>query len=137
MKIPEKIRTNLLLKMTSVNSVVILVRLFVSLFLQRLFAQYLGETGIAKIGQLRNLLNILGSFSSLGIYNGVIKHTSEFKDDNLKLHKLFSTSFVLVGISSSILFCILFFLPENISEYLFATKDFSYLIKLLLFLFPL
>ena len=60
------IKRNLLLKMTSLNAVVIIIRLVVSLFIQRLLAVTLGEAGIAKIGQLRNLMQILTSTASLG-----------------------------------------------------------------------
>lgn len=131
MKVPEKIRTNLLLKMTSLNGVVISVRLIISIFVQRLLAQQLGETGISKIGQLRNLVNILVSFSSVGVFNGVVKYIAEFKDDKKQLQKLFSTSFVFVLGGSLILFFILFFGSSAISKYLFATPNFAYLIKLL------
>ena len=73
--------------MTSLNAVVIGIRLVVSLFIQRLLAEMVGEVGISKIGQLRNLTSLLTSLSTGGIFNGVTKYVSEFKDDKGQLQK--------------------------------------------------
>ena len=78
------IKRNLLLKMTSLNAVVIIIRLVVSLFIQRLLAVTLGEAGIAKIGQLRNLMQILTSTASLGTFNGVVKYVSQHETEQHK-----------------------------------------------------
>ena len=136
MKIPEKIRANLLLKMTSLNGVVIAIRLLFSIFIQRLLAQMLGETGVSKIGQFRNLTNMLVSFSSLGIFNGVVKYVAEYKEDQKQLQRLFSTSFLFVLIGSLCSFVILFCGASIISEYLFATTNFTYVIKILSICIP-
>ena len=136
MKIPEFIRKNLLLKITSLNAVVIAIRLFISIFIQRLLAEIVGEAGIAKIGQLRNLSELIASFSSFGVFTGVVKYVAEHQEDKEQLQKLFSTVFVLsvVGIVTS--FLVLFFWAANISEYLFVTADYAYLIKLLAVIVP-
>ena len=136
MRLPAYIKDNLLLKITSLNSVVIGIRLFVSLFIQRILSEMVGEVGISKIGQLRNFIQMLTSVSSGGIFNGVIKYVSEFKEDKFQLQKLFSTAFVftLFGIIFSSL--ILFFTSELISNYLFGSIQFQYLIKLLAVIVP-
>ncbi len=122
--------------MTSLNAGVIGVRFVISLFVQRLIAQYLGETGVSKIGQLRNLSELLTSFSSLGIFNGVVKYVAEHRENKEQLRKLFSTVFVLsvFGIVSTAV--VLFVFSESISAYLFTTTDFSYLIKLTAVIVP-
>ncbi len=137
MKIPEFIRANVLLKMTSLNAAVIAVRLIVSLFIQRLLAEMVGEAGISKIGQLRNLTQILTSFSSVGIFNGIVKYVSEYKEDKEQLERLFSTAFLftVIGVVSSGLF--LFFSAGWISDFLFGSSEFTYLIKLVAVTVPL
>ncbi len=137
MKVPEFIRANLLLKMTSLNAVVISIRLVIGLFIQRLLAEMLGEAGYAKIGQLRSLTQMLTSLTSLGIFNGVVKYVAEYKEDDGQLQKLFSTAFVFVAIGSISSGLILFFGASHISEYLFTTSDFDYIIKLLAVIVPL
>ena len=79
MKFPFFINNNLILKITSLNSLVVGFRLLISLLVQNLLAQYTGQAGIAKVGQIRNLSNILMSLSSFGVFNGVVKYISQYK----------------------------------------------------------
>lgn len=136
MKLPKIFRENLLLKMTSLNAVVIGVRLIISLFVQRLLAQIVGEAGIAKIGSLRNLLEILSSFASLGAFSGIVKYVSEFKDDKAQLQKLFSTTFVFTVLSSIVISLVLFLGASYFNNRYFPEDNFEYLFKLLAVLIP-
>lgn len=125
-----------MLKITSLNAVVISIRLLISVVVQRLLAQWVGEAGISKIGQLRNLSQMVNSVASLGTFNGIVKYVAEFKEDQKKLQELFSTAFVFFMIGSLIGFCVLFFASGAISSYLFATTKYSYLIKILALVVP-
>ncbi len=136
MKIPESIRGNLLLKMTSLNAVVITIRLLISAVVQRLLTEYVGPVGQYKIGQLRSLTQLLISVCSLGTFNGVVKYIAEYKKDELELQKLFSSVFVFLVIGVSISGIFLFLFATWISEYLFASPDYSYLIKLTAVVIP-
>ena len=122
--------------MTSLNAAVIGIRLVISFFIQRLLAEIVGEAGISKIGQLRNLSQLLTSVTSVGVFSGVVKYVAEYKKDKEQLQKLFSTAFVFSLIGSVVCFVVLFFGADFISEYLFLSKDFAYLIKLLAILVP-
>lgn len=117
--------------MTSLNAGVIGIRLVVSFFIQRLLAELVGEAGISKIGQLRNLSQLLTSVTSVGVFSGVVKYVAEYKKDPEQLQKLFSTTFVFAILGSVFSIVILFFGANFISNYLFGSNDFSYLIKLL------
>ena len=136
MKLPKFISENLLLKITSLNTVVISIRLVISLFIQRFLAEMVGEVGISKIGQLRNFTMLLTSISSGGVFNGIIKYVSEYKEDKEQLQKMFSTAFVFTVIGSSIACVSLLIGAEFISEYLFGSTNFKYLIKLLAVIVP-
>lgn len=122
--------------MTSLNAGVIGVRLVISLFVQRLLAQIVGEAGIAKIGSLRNLIEMLGSFSSIGVFSGVVKYVAQYKEDKEQLQKLFSTTTVFVIFGSFTVFLILFFGADYFSYKMFETTDFRYLIRLLAVTIP-
>lgn len=80
-----------------------------SLIVQNLLAQYTGQAGIAKVGQLRNISSMLMSLSSLGTFNGVVKYVSEYKSNQKNLLKLFSTLYVFSFVASIVSFCVLFF----------------------------
>lgn len=136
MKVPQFIRGNLLLKMTSLNAGVIAVRLVISLFIQRLLAEIVGEAGIAKIGSLRNLLEMLSSFASVGIFSGVVKYVAEHKEDKEQLQKLFSSAFVFTVLGTIVVSTVLFFGADYLSETIFDSAEYIYLIKLLAVIVP-
>jgi O-antigen/teichoic acid export membrane protein len=136
LKLPRFIRTNLLLKITSLNAVVISVRLVISLFVQRLLAEIVGEAGIYKIGQLRSLTQLLTSFTSLGVFNGIVKYVAEYKEDKEQLQKLFSTTFVFTVVGTVVSGTALFLFAPFISEYLFGAETYTYLIRLLAVIVP-
>ncbi|WP_248723596.1 O-antigen translocase [Seonamhaeicola sp. ML3] len=136
MDFKERFKQNLLLKITSLNAVVICIRLVISLVVQRILAVSVGEIGIAKIGQLRNLVQITTSTSSMGIFNGVVKYVAQWREEHDKLQKLFTTTFVFVFIGSILTSIIIFFLASNISILLFASSKYTLVIKILALLPP-
>ncbi|MGB1902071.1 MAG: oligosaccharide flippase family protein, partial [Flavobacteriaceae bacterium] len=131
MKLPQFITNNLILKITSLNSVVVGVRLLISLVVQNLLAQFTGQAGIAKVGQIRNLSSILMSLSSLGVFNGVVKYVSEYKNNEEGLKKLFSTVYVLSTLATLVLSLLLFFGATDLSVWLFFSEDFTFVFQLL------
>ena len=120
MKLPRFIRDNIVLKITSLNAVVITVRLIVSVFVQRFLAIVLGESGIASIGQIRNVMGMLTSFSTLGTFNGVVKYVAEFRQNKPELVKVFSTASIFLLLGSLVSAVVLFFGARYLSEYLFG-----------------
>jgi O-antigen/teichoic acid export membrane protein len=136
MKLPNFVRQNLLLKITSLNSGVIVVRLLVSFFIQRELADIVGKSGYAKIGSLRNLLQMLTSLTSLGVFNGIVKYVAEDKDQPDRLQQLFSTTFVFTIIGSLGCIGILFFGAPYISDYFFYTESYSYIVRLVALIVP-
>lgn len=136
MKLPKFLKENLLLKITSLNTGVILMRLFVGFFIQRELTQNLVSGGYAKVGSLRNLMQILSSFTSLGIFNGIVKYVAEHKENKQYLQKLFSTAFVFTIIGSLVTFIILYFFSESISTYFFFSSEYSYIVKIIAVIAP-
>lgn len=122
--------------MTSVNAVVIVIRLTVAVFLNREITDVVGKSGYAKIGNLRNLMAQLTSLTSLGVFNGVVKYVSEYKEDKEELQKLFSTTFVFTLLGSIFSFCLLFFGASYFSNYYFKTPELEYIIKIVAVIVP-
>ncbi|NND61637.1 MAG: O-antigen translocase [Flavobacteriaceae bacterium] len=136
MKTPKFLRNNLLLKMTSLNAVVIGIRLIISLFVQREIFDIVGKAGYAKIGSLRNLVQILTSFTSLGVFNGIVKYVAEYKSDKQELQKLFSTTLVFTIIGSVLSSTVLLIFAESLSQRFFFSTDFAFAIKLVAVIVP-
>ena len=136
MKLPSFFRKNLILKITSLNSLVVGIRLLVSLIVQNLLAQYTGQSGIAKVGQIRNLSNILTSLSSFGVFNGIVKYVSEYKNNEKGLTKLFSTVFVISSIATISISVIIFIYSKELSSWLFLTEDYYLVFYILSVIVP-
>ncbi|MGJ8550864.1 O-antigen translocase [Winogradskyella wichelsiae] len=136
MKLPKFISSNTVLKITSLNAVVITIRLIVSAFIQRLLAVTVGEVGIASIGQLRNVIAMITSTSTLGTFNGLVKYIAEFKNDQSELSKLFSTVTVFGIIGSLISSAVLFFGASFLSDYLYDSQDYIFVFQLLAVIIP-
>ena len=137
MKLPSFIKSNLLLKITSLNSVTVAVRLVVTVFVQRFISGLLGPSGYAKVGDLRNLISMLESFATVGVFNGIVKYVSEHKKDQEELNKLFSTSFTYMVLACATVFFAFFFGSDYLSHKLFRAEDqFAYVFKLLAVVVP-
>ena len=136
MKLPSFLKNNLILKITSLNSLVVGTRLLISLIVQNLLAQYTGQSGIAKVGQIRNLSNILTSLSSFGVFNGIVKYVSEYKNNEKGLIKLFSTVFVISSIATISISVIIFIYSKELSSWLFLTEDYYLVFHILSVIVP-
>ena len=136
MKLPGFIKDNIVLKITSLNAVVITIRLIVSVFIQRLLAVTVGEAGIANIGQLRNVIAMLSSTSTLGTFSGVVKYVSELKENRQELTKVFSTATLFLITGSIVSALVLFVGADFLSDYVFNSTEFTYVFKLLAVIVP-
>lgn len=137
MKITDYIKNNLLLKVTSANTIVVFVRMIFSVITQKVLAILIGAEGIALVGNLKNVTTFFDQFSVLGISNGLVKFISEFRDDKKKLNELFSTTFLFIATASLISFVILFFWSNTLNNIIFGENyNYSYLFKVLAFIIP-
>ena len=136
MKLPGFIKDNIVLKITSLNALVITIRLIVSVFIQRLLAVTVGEAGIANIGQLRNVIAMLSSTSTLGTFSGVVKYVSELKENRAELTKIFSTATLFLITGSIISALVLFIGADFLSDYVFNSTEFTYVFELLAVIVP-
>ncbi|MDC1195624.1 O-antigen translocase, partial [Flavobacteriaceae bacterium] len=135
-KLLKHFKKSILLKIVSLNSLVTGFRLVIAIVIQKLLAELVGASGIAKIGQLRNLMVILTSTSSLGVFNGVVKYTSELKKEEELLAKFFSTTFIFSILGTVISTIILFIFSNWISIQLFGSDTFEFIIIIAAFVVP-
>jgi len=126
LKFKDFIRQNVVLKITSLNAVVISIRLVISVFVQRFLAITVGEAGIAAIGQVRNLIAMVMSTSTLGIFNGIVKFVSENQKDKKGLTQLFSTVSLFVILGSVTTGIILGFWASTLSGLVFGSSEYEY-----------
>lgn len=133
----QKLRQNILFKITSLNAVVIIIRLIISVVIQRLLSLSIGEAGIAKVGQLRNLMEILGSTATLGTFNGIVKYVAEFRDQNDELQKLFNSAYIFGSIGSLLSASILIGFSNSLAVTLFDDPEMRMVIISLALVLPI
>lgn len=137
MNITDYIKNNLLLKVTSANTIVVFVRMIFSVITQKVLAILIGAEGIAIVGNLKNVTAFFDQFSVLGISNGLVKFISQFRDDKKKINELFSTTFFFIITASLISFLVLFFWSSTLNTIIFGeNNNYSYLFKVLAFVIP-
>ena len=133
----RKIIQTSLFKIASLNSFSVVLKIGIGLITSKILAIFVGPSGMALIGNLRNFLTSLESISTLGFQNGIVKYTAENEKNKIELQKIVSTVFItLIGIGL-FLSCILFFTASYWNEKIFGNNS-EYLIvfKILAFVLP-
>jgi len=69
----------------------------------KMIAVFLGPSGMALTGSLRNFLTSVDTFSTLGIQNGIITYTAQFEKEEEQLARVISTTIITLLISA--VFC--------------------------------
>ncbi len=136
MKWIKELKANFLLRVVSANSLVIAIRLTITLAIQRILAKSLEEYGIAKIGDLRNILAMLTSFTSMGIFNGMVKFVSENENEPSRLKELLSNSFLFALSGSLISSLVLAVFAETFSVKFFDGPQFADVFYILAIIAP-
>jgi len=131
------IKENPLLKVTSLNSGAILVKMITGLIISKLTAYFLGPVGIALIGNLRNGQSVINTIASSGIQKGVVSLIAKGKDKK-KLLQILTNTFFSLGLLVSIVVSVFLLLFSNeVSSYIFQTNSYIWIINLIAFSLPI
>ena len=119
----KKIIQQPLFKITSLNSVHILLKLIFGFITSKALALFVGANGMAYVGNFRAFLNVVENFSLLGIQNAIIKYVSEYQNDKIKLKSILATFGLLLLVSSLCISLILIFGASYLSKQLFNHSE--------------
>ena len=123
----KKITQTQLFKISSLNSLSVIFKIGIGLITSKLLAVFVGPSGMALVGNLRNFLTSLESISTLGFQNGIIKYTAENGKNENELTKIIATVFIsLLGIVI-VLSGVLFFFATFWNKVIFG-NNFDYVI---------
>jgi PST family polysaccharide transporter len=70
-----------LIKTSLLNGIAVVIRMLTLLGLNKILAIYVGPSGYAAIGQFQNAVQMITTFASGAINNGVTKYTAEYFED--------------------------------------------------------
>lgn len=105
----KKIVESSLFKITSLNSISVIIKLLIGILSSRIIAEFLGAPGMALVGNMRNFFSSIETVTTLGFQNGIVKYTAENKEDETRLKKVISTIFITL-LGSSMLFALALFI---------------------------
>ncbi len=134
----KKIIQQPLFKITSLNSVHILLKLVFGFITSKALAIFVGANGMAYVGNFRAFLNVVENFSLLGIQNAIVKYVSEYQHDKSKLKSVLATFGLLLLASSIVISFVLIFGANYLSKQIFHHSEiYSFVFYVLAILFPL
>lgn len=98
-----------LFRVTSLNSLSVIIKIVIGLITSKVIANFIGAPGLALVGNFRNFTTASESIATLGFTNGIVKYVSQYSNDEVKFRKIVATSFLALS-SFAILFGVILFL---------------------------
>ncbi|MDG1723316.1 MAG: O-antigen translocase [Flavobacteriaceae bacterium] len=123
-------------KVFSFSLVSITIKFFVGFVLTKLFALFLGPSGIAVLGNMKSVMQILMSSSSFGMQRGIIRFTSEFREQRHAFQKLLGTAHIIYGLIALVIAVVLFFLSDYFAAAILQDDKYAWLFQILAIIVP-
>lgn len=126
------INNQVLAEATKLNTVVIFLKIISGIAISKAIAVFIGPEGFALIGNVKNLLKAIQTFSILGIYNGLVSSISKVKDNVHELSKTISTAYYIGFFTTMILAFFCYYQADLINSWMFPRRyNYAYIIKIL------
>ncbi|RED26268.1 PST family polysaccharide transporter [Flavobacterium cutihirudinis] len=121
----------------SLNTFSVVLKIGIGLITSKILAIFVGPSGMALVGNLRNFLTSLENISIVGFQNGIVKYTAENEKNKTEFHKIVSTVLISLVLVALVLSGILFFSASFWNEKIFG-NNIEYLIvfRVLAFVIP-
>lgn len=123
-----RIRNNELVKTSFLTGIGTVIQQISVLVVLKIIAVTLGKSGIALISQYIDFIAMSSSTATGGIQQGVVKYVAEFQNDRNRLARILSTSLRITLISTLIVSMIIFIFSGKISDYLFQTREYQFVL---------
>ncbi len=133
----KKLLENSFVKVVSYNGFIVFGKVIASFIVSKVSAIYLGPSGYAVIGNLRNLLQGILGITATGFSSGIVKYVAENKADNKQFRLVVSSAITLSLCFSIILGTLLFIFSNFLGEKVLLGVEWSYIIKSFAFLLPI
>ena len=123
-------------KVFSFSLVSITIKFLVGFVLTKLFAIFLGPSGIAVLGNMKSVMQILMSSASFGMQRGIIRFTSEFREQRHAFQKLLGTLHIIYGSIALVIAVVLFFLSDYLANVILQDGKYAWLFQILSIIVP-
>lgn len=114
-----------LIKTSLLNGIAVLIKMATLLGLNKILAVYVGPSGYAALGQFQNAVQMITTFASGAINNGVTKYTAEYYDDEVKQRAVWRTAGTVVIGSSLFAAVVILLIRSQLSEWFLSTPVYA------------
>jgi O-antigen/teichoic acid export membrane protein len=125
LKLIKQITQTQLFKISSLNSVSVIIKIGIGLVTSKILAVFVGPAGMALVGNYKNFASSLESISTLGFQSGIVKYVAENKENKSELQKIFSTVFISLLFVAIVLCGVLYFSASYWNMKIFG-RDFKF-----------
>lgn len=124
-------------KVGSYNAFSMGVKMITGLIVSKFSALLLGPSGLALLENLRNLLNTSLQVATLGLDKGIVANTASTKGEEAPFRSLVLILWWLGVFSCVILGGLIWFFASPLSNYVFGTTSYQFILKVLACCIPL
>lgn len=122
MNIFKQIAQKELFKVTSLNSVSVILKIIIGFISSKVIAVFIGPSGMALVGNLRNFVASIEGIATLGFTNGIVKYVAEKEENKIELKRFLSTIFISLFFVILVLSGSLYFLASYLNQEVFGSN---------------
>lgn len=109
-----------LFKVISLNGISVLIKIAIGFITSKVIAVFVGPSGLALVGNLRNFITSIESIGTLGFQNGIIKYVADYENDKEKLKSFLGTISVTIVSVVLLLSAVIFFTSDYLNDKIFG-----------------
>jgi PST family polysaccharide transporter len=114
-----------LIKTSLLSGLSTAIRMVSGIVVTKIGAVYIGPSGVALIGQLQNIVNMISTLATGGTQQGVTKYIAEYREEPDKQKEILATS-IKISLTISIILGILLILFSNyLSSIILKQEEYS------------
>ncbi len=121
-----------LIKTSVLTAISTIIKVLSGFVINKVLSIYVGPSGLAIVGQLRDFLSTVLSFSNGAITSGVVKYTAEYQTIEEK-EKIFSTSIMISLVCSLIVAVLVFIFSDYLTVKILKTEAYVSVFQILAF----
>lgn len=119
-----------IVKVFSFNVISTLVKMLAGMASVKIIATIIGPTGIALLGQLSNITNILLGIANGGIQSGITKYVAEHKDNESIIRGDLSNALKITLLFTTITAITMILLHRPLSRWILLSEEFGYVFEI-------
>lgn len=122
MNFVKKILQTQLFKISSINSLSVLIKIAISVITSNMLAVFVGAGGMAYIGNFRNFVSSLEGVSTLAFPSGIVKYVGENEAKEKELTKIITTVLLTFLGLATLLAILIFTFSETLTLKIFGNN---------------